>query len=241
MSDKPGLFSRMRRSISSALSDAVEAVSDPGQEIALMLDDLADQIKQSERDLHQSIVDHKVMEKKAEALRKSEGEWEKRAEQAVRLGDETLARAALQRRVEIAAERQACDEGLVEQRKLIESMRQGIAEAKTKHKQLNLRRGTLIAQARAAKKGMTSTGAIHAGGGLDRMSAIEDRIAQLEAFNEVHAETMDAAAQEAAIDAQLAALGAGGATSEVDDALEALKAKMRAQQAITAGKDKGEG
>ncbi|MCA9657568.1 MAG: PspA/IM30 family protein [Myxococcales bacterium] len=234
MSDKPGIFSRLRKSISSALNDAVEAVSDPGQEIALMLDDLADQIKQSERDLHQSIVDHKVMEKKAAALKKSEEDWDKRAEQAVRLGDETLARAALERRVEIAAERKASEEAIVEQRKLIEDMRRGIAEAKAKHKNLNNRRGTLIAQARAAKKGTTPSGAISATGAVDRMSAIEDRIAQIEAMNEVHAEGLDSRAQEAAIDAQLAQLEG---TSEVDDALEALKAKMAGKRQLTEGDD----
>ena len=40
MTDKPGLFSRFKRAISSTLNDAVDAVTDPGQEIALMLDDL---------------------------------------------------------------------------------------------------------------------------------------------------------------------------------------------------------
>lgn len=238
MSDKPGIFGRLKRSISSALNDAVDAVSDPGQEIALMLDDLAEQIKQSERDLHQTIVDHKVMEKKLEGLVKSEAEWEKRAEQAVRLSDETLARAALQRKVEISAEKTACQETLVEQRALIESMRSGLATAKSKHKQLNLRRGTLIAQARAAKKGSTPSGAIAAGSAGARIDAIESRIAELEALNEVHAETLDSAAAEASIDAQLAALSRDSGVSEVDDALEALKAKMRAQQALGDGKDK---
>lgn len=238
MSDKPGIFGRLKRSISSALNDAVDAVSDPGQEIALMLDDLAEQIKQSERDLHQTIVDHKVMEKKLEGLVKSEAEWEKRAEQAVRLSDETLARAALQRKVEISAEKTACQETLVEQRALIESMRSGLATAKSKHKQLNLRRGTLIAQARAAKKGSTPSGSIAAGSAGARIDAIESRIAELEALNEVHAETLDSAAAEASIDAQLAALSRDSGVSEVDDALEALKAKMRAQQAIGDGKDK---
>jgi len=234
MSDKPGILSRMRRSISSALSDAVEAVSDPGQEIALMLDDLADQIKQSERDLHQSIVDQKMMEKKGASLKKSEEDWDKRAEQAVRLGDETLARAALERRVEIADERRATEETLVEQRKLIEDMRRGIAEATKRHKSLNNRRGTLIAQARAAKKGTTPSGAINASGALGRMGAIEDRIAQIEALNEVHAEGLDARTEEAAIDAKLAELEGH---SEVDDALEALKAKMAGQRQLK-GADK---
>lgn len=238
MTDKPGLFGRLKKAISSTLNDAVEAVSDPGQEIALMLDDLADNIKKAERDLQQAVVDAKVMERKLADATKTEGEWEKRAEQALRLGDETLARAALQRKAELATERRTTEATLVEQRKVIEDMKIGIAQAKAKHKNLNLRRGSLIAQARAHKKGLTASNIAAGAGGAERLSAIEDKIAQLEALNEVAAEDMNAQAQEAAIDAQLRQLERQGGTSEVDDALSALKAKMGAK-AIAEGKDKG--
>src|SRR5687767_5135686 len=115
MTNKPGLFSRFKQAISSTLNDAVEAVSDPGQEIALMLDDLADNIRKSELDLKQAIVDQKMMERKLEQLRKDDAAWARRAEGAVNLGDDTLARAALQRKAELAAEVGATEEALVQQ------------------------------------------------------------------------------------------------------------------------------
>ncbi|MBL8945076.1 MAG: hypothetical protein JNK45_18065, partial [Myxococcales bacterium] len=78
MSDnKPGLLSRLKNSISSTLTSAVDAVSDPGQEVALMLDDLATQIQSAERDLHQAVVDRKMMERKVETLAKDEGDWQR--------------------------------------------------------------------------------------------------------------------------------------------------------------------
>ena len=232
MANKPGLFGRLKQAISSTLNDAVEAVSDPGQEIALMLDDLADNIRKSELDLKQAIVDQKMLERKLEQLRKDEASWTVRAEGAVNLGDDTLARAALQRKVEISAEVQANDESLVQQRKLVEELRLGITTTKNKLKALNLRRGSLMAQARAAKQSGGSSIPGDAGAG-DRMNAIEDKIARLEALNEVAAESMDGKVQEAALDARLAQLEDRG--GPVDDALEALKAKMRAKQ-LEAGK-----
>lgn len=232
MTNKPGLFGRLKQAISSTLNDAVEAVSDPGQEIALMLDDLADQIRKSELDLKQSIVDQKMMERKLEQLRKDEAAWQARAEQAVGLGDDTLARAALQRRAELSAEVTATDEAIVQQRKLVEDLRSGINQSKAKLKALNLRRGSLMAQARAAKQsGGTTTLPSDAGAG-ERMDAIEQKIARLEALNEVAAEGADGRIQEAAIDAKLADLEG---KSEVDDALAALKAKMQAK-ALEQGK-----
>lgn len=227
MSEKPGLFSRLKKAIQSTLNDAVEAVSDPGQEVALMLDDLAENIRKSELDLKQAIVDQKMMEKKLEQLTRDEAAWQKRAEQAVVLGDDTLARAALQRKAEIAQERQATDEALVQQRKLVEDLRQGIADAKAKLKALNLRRGTLMAQARAHKQSGGATSIPGDAGAAARLDAIEAKIARLEALNEVSAEDLDGRLQEAQIDAQLASLDA---KNDLDDALAALKAKMQAKQ-----------
>lgn len=227
MSEKPGLFRRLKKAIQSTLNDAVEAVSDPGQEVALMLDDLAENIRKSELDLKQSIVDQKMMEKKLEQLTRDETAWQKRAEQAVAIGDDTLARAALQRKTEIAQERTATDEALVQQRKLVEDLRQGITDAKAKLKALNLRRGTLMAQARASKQSGGATNIPGDAGAGARMDAIEHKIARLEALNEVSAEDIDGKVQEAQIDAQLAGLST---KNDLDDALAALKAKMQAGQ-----------
>lgn len=232
MSDKPGLFGRLRNSISSTLNSAVDAVSDPGQEVALMLDDLATQIQQAEKDLHQAVVDRKVMERKIEELAKNEKEWEKKAETALRLGDENLARQALKRKSEISAMLAETKQAHAEQSALVESMTKHVTESKKKLKMLNLRRGSLMAQARAAKRGVMP-GQVSDGGTLGRLDEIEQQIAALEALNEVNAE-MSSEVQEAEIDAKLAALG-GADTSAVDDELAALKARMKAQQSLPPG------
>jgi phage shock protein A len=221
---KPGFFSRMRRAISSTVDDAMDSMSDPGQELALMLDDLASEIKQAEKDLKQAVVERKMMERKIAELDKKEQGWVARAEQAVKLGDETLARAALERKVEIAAERKEMEAALVEQTKLVEDMGEHIARSKKRLKSLNLRRGTLMAQARAAKQGGQSAASVGMAQS-SRIDAIEDKIAALEAFNEVHAETAGAEAEEARIDAELRKLEG---QSELDDELAALKAKIAA-------------
>jgi len=231
MSDnKPGLFGRLRNSISSTLNSAVDAVSDPGQEVALMLDDLATQIQQAERDLHQAVVDRKVMERKVEQLAKDETEWQKKAETALRLGDENLARQALKRKADITVMLAETRTAHAEQSALVESMTRHVGESKKKLKMLNLRRGSLMAQARAAKRGVMP-GQVSDGGTLGQLDEIEQRIAALEALNEVNAE-MSSEVQEAEIDAKLAALGG---ESQVDDELAALKARMKAQQSLPPG------
>lgn len=236
MSDpsKPGFFKRLKNVISTGLNDAVDSVSDPGQELALMLDDLGAQIKQAEKDLHQAMVDRKMMERKIERLAKDEANWQGRAEQALKLGDDTLARAALERRGELAQEKKDAELAHLDQVKLVEDMKVHIKESKQKLKALNLRRGSLMAQARAAKRG-DSTGAADTAGTGNRLDAIETKIAELEASNEVASEMRGDRVADAEIEARLRALDTGGG-SAVDDELEALKAKLAAKGALTDGK-----
>lgn len=232
---KPGFFTRMRRAISSSVDDAIEAVSDPGQELALMLDDLGAEIRQAEEDLKHAVVERKMIERKIAELDKKAQGWNARAEQAIKLGDETLARAALERKVELGHERKELELALVQQTKLVEDMTEHIAASKKKLKALNLRRGTLMAQARAAKQGGSSAAAVGMAQ-TTRLDAIESKIAALEAFNEVHAETGGAEIEEARIDAELRKLEG---QSELDDELAALKARMAAQspKALDRGKE----
>jgi phage shock protein A len=221
---KPGFFTRMRRAISSTVDGAMDSVTDPGQELALMLDDLGEEIKRAEEDLKQAVVERKMLERKIEEASKKEQGWGARAEQAIKLGDEALARAALERKIEIAQERKELELALAEQTKLAEDMREHIAASKKKLKALNLRRGTLMAQARAAKHGHQSAAAVGMAQ-TSRIDAIEGKIAALEAMNEVHAETAGAEVEEARIDAELRKLEG---STDLDIELAALKAKLAA-------------
>jgi phage shock protein A len=231
---KPGFFTRMRRAISSSVDGAIDSVTDPGQELALMLDDLGAEIHKAEEDLKQAVVERKMIERKIAELDKKAQGWSTRAEQAIKLGDEALARAALERKVEIGQERKELELTLVQQTKLVEDMGEHIAASKKKLKALNLRRGTLMAQARAAKQGGSSAAAVGMAQ-TSRLDAIEGKIAALEAFNEVAAEAGGVEIEEARIDAELRKLETH---SELDDELAALKARVAAEtpKALERGK-----
>lgn len=234
MSKKPGLFSRLKTSISSALNDAVDAVSDPGQEVELMLDDLRDSLQKAEGDLKQGLVDRKMMEKKIAKTESEVTAWQGRAEQALTLGDENLARAALEKKNDLAAELGAAKSDLIQQIKYVEDLADDIKRGKAKYKQLNLRRGTLVAQARAAKKS-GGAGDFGAGRATSRIDDIESKIAALEAMNEVHAELEGYDEETADVERKLAALDTS--TSELDDELAALKARVAGKRALESAKD----
>ncbi|RMG98905.1 MAG: PspA/IM30 family protein [Deltaproteobacteria bacterium] len=231
MAKKEGFFTRLRKAISGAASDAVDAVRDPGSEIALAIDDLAAEIKRAEKDLKTALVERKVMERKIEELRAEVGTWQQRAERAVAAGDEDLARAALRNKQDVAERLRATEEALAEQRALVERMKSEIDAAKRRWKSLDLRRGTLMAQARAQKAQLRGGGAV-GDDPLSRLSAIESRIAEMEAMQEVAAELSEDQVEAAAVDARFAELERDRG---LDDELEALKAKMRDERALPEG------
>ncbi|MEE9386662.1 MAG: PspA/IM30 family protein [Nannocystaceae bacterium] len=231
-SNKPGLFGRLKRAISGSLNDAVESLSDPGQEIALMLDNLADQIKKADSDLRDATVSRKMAERKTEELRSEEQSWQERAQRALQMEDESLARAALEKKTALARERRDAEASLAEQSNVVADMKASIESSRQKLKSLNLRRGTLMAQARSAKAGDTG-GSSFATGAEARIDEIEHKITQIEVHNEIVAEEGESLAEAAAIDRKLNALNNA---SELDDELEALKAKLRGQNALSDGK-----
>jgi phage shock protein A len=230
MSNSPGFFGRLKNAIAGTLNQAVESVSDPGQEVALLLDDLAAQIKSSERDLHQMAVDRKVLEKKRTELAREVVVNVGRAEQALRANNEALARAALELKNKHDLELAAVEASLADQTLIFEKMKADLEAARAKHKSLNLRRGTLMSQARAQKQAERTQGDGVGGGGT--LSAIEDKIAQLEARNEVAAELQSERMQDAAVAAQFAVLDS---KPGLDDELARLKAKLAGAPALSAG------
>lgn len=227
---KPGLFGRLRRSISSQLNSVVDGLTDPGQEVALLIDDLAEQIKVAQGNLRQALVDQKVMEKKLAGLESSAKDWGKKAEQALKIGDESLARAALEQKKEVELKRQTVKEALDEQARTVDTMKVEIDRSTARHKELSLKRGTLMAQARANKQAEESGSAADSGSGL---ADIEAKIDAMEAMHEAHAELSADKEREAQVAQQFEELEQ---QSEVEDELAALKAKLAGQKALEEGK-----
>ena len=231
---KPGLFGRLKNAISATLNSAVDSVSDPGQEIALMIDDLGTQIKKGEGNLKQAVVDLKVLQRKLESLEKDEANWGQKAEAAINLGDDGLARAALERKTEVSSQKDAALLSLEDQQQVVANMRIELDEARAKYKNLQLKRGTLMAQARAAKDAERSSVPSAGAGTSTQIEAIEDKIAEIEAMNEVSRELSADKRADADVERRFRELDTGSA---VDGELAALKAKVQAKKALTSGED----
>ncbi|MCY0875218.1 MAG: PspA/IM30 family protein [Firmicutes bacterium] len=215
------LFKRIRDITAASVNDMLDKAEDPVKMINQFLRDMESDIADAELSVSKQIA----MEKRFKEQRDEAAALvEKRQEQAVKaleLGNEELARKALQDKKEqqerLDTFTQEHDKALV----LSESLRQKLDEMKDEYTKMKGRREMLVARADAAK---VQTQINHAMGSFNSDSAsrgfarMEEKVmqmeAQAEASNELHGGHQS-------IDDELRSLDSG-----VDDELAALKAKL---------------
>lgn len=120
-------------------------------------------------------------------------------------------------------------QALGDQRSTVDAMKSEIERSTARHKELSLRRGTLMAQARANKQAEESGTTADAGSGL---ADIEAKIDAMEAMHEAHAELSAEKEEAARVQRQFDQMES---KNEIDDELAALKQKLAGQKSLTEG------
>jgi len=95
-----GILGRLSTLVKSNLNDAINSMQDPGKEIDQMVRDMEDYARQARAEVGRSIADERVMERKLQTVEGEISDWQKKAEMAVRAGDDGLAKEALNRKAE---------------------------------------------------------------------------------------------------------------------------------------------
>jgi phage shock protein A len=240
-----GIFDRMGRVISSNVNALLDKSTDPKKLLELNLDEMGEQLKRGRQDVVAAVAEEKRLKKKVDDLATEVDKWDKRAELALKAGDEALAREALKQKQRTKADRDAAEKARCDQRDVALKMKDELEKMEQKLDELKLRKGTLAARAQQAAAGGGSE-ALGARGGSNafaefrRMEGeIEGREAQNSAMNEVE-EALGKGQTEEDLEAKFRDLersvggggGAGGTgggakSSEVEDELAALKKRIR--------------
>ena len=87
-----GIFDRMGKVIQSNLNALLERAEDDKKLIELNLEEMDEQIKAGYQEVVQAVAAEKQLRKKSDDLRADVERWDKRAELALKSGDEALAR-----------------------------------------------------------------------------------------------------------------------------------------------------
>jgi phage shock protein A len=237
-----GLFDRMGRAASANFNALLARLEDPKKEIALTIREMEEQVRLGRQEIVQAVASEKQARKKADELASEAERWEKRAELAVRHGDDALAREALRQKKRLDGERDRAEalraehRGFaLEQKSELERMERTVTDVKSKQGLLAARLG----QARSGAAGVEGLGARPGGDAFAEFRRMEDQIEAVETTIAAEREVSQALAPAPGptgmaredVEARFRALEANAAAESpadsVDDELRALKSRLR--------------
>jgi len=236
-----GIFDRMGKVIQSNLNSLLDRAEDDKKLVELNLEEMDEQIKAGHGEVVQAVAAEKQLRKKAEDLTAEVAKWDKRAELALKSGDEPLAREALKQKKRAAGEAAAADKARAEQRDVALRMKDELERMKEKLGQLKMRKGSIISRAQQARAGSGAEQLGTRGGSsaFDNFRRMEEKIEGREAEGMAMAEVEEALGKgekREDLEAKFRDLerqtggkgeGASGGSSEIDDELAALKKRIR--------------
>src|SRR5258708_2373682 len=170
-----GIFDRMGKVIQSNLNSLLDKAEDDKKLIELNLDEMDEQIKAGHKEVVQAVAAEKQLRKKCEDLRVDVERWDRRAELALKSGDEALAREALKQKKRAAGELEVAERVRGEQRDAALKMKDDLERMKQKLSALKLKKGTLVARAQNAR-GAEQLGAKGGSSAFDNFRRMEDKI-----------------------------------------------------------------
>jgi phage shock protein A len=237
-----GIFDRMGRVISSNLNGLLDKAEDPKKLLALNIEEMDEQLKRAQKEVVSAVATEKQLRKKGEDLTAERDKWDRRAELALKSGDEALAREALKQKKRVNAELESAETARVEQRNAALNMKKELERMREKLAEVKMKRGTIAARAQKAAAGASGEGLGAKGGSsaFDEFRKMEEKIEGREAEATAMAEVDEALGHgpekedlEAKFRALEGSLGdpekpqAGTGGSDVDEELAALKKRIR--------------
>ena len=154
-----GIFTRFSDIVNSNISAILDKAEDPEKIVRLMIQEMEDTLVEVRSAAARSIADKKDLNRKLEILDRDQGEWDERAELAIRKGREDLAKAALVEKSRVAAATDALkqdyvaiDEGLAKLNEDIARLEAKLEDAKARQKSLIARHKTASSRLAARRK-----------------------------------------------------------------------------------------
>ena len=150
-----GIFSRLADIVNSNINSILDRAEDPEKIIRLIIQEMEDTLVEVRSSAVRTIAEKKEIERRMEALRREQEEWQRRAELAVSKGREDLAKGALLAKARVAEALEAIgrqhgqiEDALAKQNEDITKLQVKLADAKTREKAIVARHTTAAARIR---------------------------------------------------------------------------------------------
>lgn len=241
-----GIFDRFSKVISSNMNALLDKAEDPKKSVDLLIEEMHEQIRRARREVVSGVAAEKQLRAKVEELDEQVDKWQRRAELAVKAGDESLAREALLFKKRLVGDRDRAEGLRAEQRGRALRLKDDLERAEGKLQELEAKKGTIVARYEQARAGGGAEALGADGSGptpFDELRRMEEKMdradAEAEGMREAR-EILDkpkgSKMSQDEIEARFAELEEGGSASssketsddeQVDDELRALRKKFR--------------
>jgi phage shock protein A len=213
-----GILGRINTVIKSNLNSLIDAMSDPAKEIELLIHDMQDGERRATEELVAAVAAAKRSAKRCDDLQEEVDRWQNRAMQAVRAGDDELAREALREKGQVERRLQEARAALQEQEVFAEQLKRSLKGLQQKIEDIKARKETIKQKATASREGRDN---LQEGQAFKDFDRLVGRIDALEAEVELSGE-LDG--RDAATEARFRELESRDPA--VEDALAELKRKL---------------
>ena len=212
-----GIFSRLADIVNSNINSILDRAEDPEKIIRLIIQEMEDTLVEVRAAAVRTIAEKKEIERRMEALRHEQEEWQRRAEFAITKGREDLAKGALLAKARVSealdaiqGQHRQIEDALAKQNEDIAKLQAKLADAKTREKAIAARHATATARIRMR----THLHDDRIGDAFARFERVERALdhveGKVEAFDlgrkKTLAEELDGIEAEESVDAELKAL-----------------------------------
>ncbi|MGY4690884.1 PspA/IM30 family protein [Salibacterium sp. K-3] len=217
------IFKRLKDVTLSNMNALLDRAEDPEKLLDQYLLDMEKDMKEAETNVAQQISIEKKFKKQLDDAVEMRDKRQEQAEKALEKGDEDLARRALEDKNKHQEKVDELTSTHENAKQSSQQLRDQLQDMKDEYEKMKAKKETLKARASSAKaqqkinESMSSFGSENASAGFDRMS---EKVDELEARAETSKEMRD---DSSSLDDELDELD----KNDVDDELEAMKAKMK--------------
>jgi phage shock protein A len=181
----PNIFKRISDVLAANLNDLIDRVEDPERMVKQIIREMEDNIRIAEEGVIDAMASEKQLQKDLEHHRQQAATWRQRAEEALRVDKEDLARAALTRKKEHDQIIATLEPAWEAAQHTSEQLKAQLQALEAKLEEARRKRSTLVARQRAVEareyldQTMTS---LQAGfDASDNFTRMEDRVSEMEA------------------------------------------------------------
>ncbi|HEX2914591.1 MAG TPA: PspA/IM30 family protein [Chloroflexia bacterium] len=220
-----GILDRINMIVRSNVNSILDKSSNPEADLNYFMLQMQDGIRQSEKEIQESVVRQKMLEMNAADLRRKAQEWDTKAQTAVRANRDDLATEALRQKMAVEQEAEQLESQARDQQTATTQLRGQMEELKKKYSETERNKGNLIAQYNMLKFGEKVMGTKDPATGLPNSDY--NRMQQKIMAEQVRAEMDEQQYRAAAAEAELDHLQK---EASLDDELAALKQRMGANK-----------